>query len=243
MKAFEVDLHIHTCLSPCADVDMSPKRIVQRAVETGLDIIAVTDHNSAENAEAAVELGNAYGVKVFPGMEINTREEVHVLAIFESMSQAIAIQDEVYQRLEGENDPSVFGDQVVANASDEVEGFNTRLLIGAVDMGVEEVVERIHDLEGLCIASHVDRPSFSIISQLGFVPRHLGLDALEISRKDRAKFIEPYVDKGRYQLVCFSDSHNLRNIGTHFSTFFLEQSDFTEVLKAFRNEGGRRIEL
>jgi len=242
MKRFDVDLHIHSCLSPCAEMDMSPKRIVERAAEKGLDIIAISDHNSAENTGTAVRLGRMKGIVVFPGMEVNTREEVHLLAVFEHVYQALAMQEEIYRKLEGENDPRVFGEQVVANIHDEVEGFNERLLIGAVDMGVEEVVDKVHELGGLCMASHVDRPSYSLISQLGFIPPGLDLDGIEISTPDARRFVLNYVGEGP-PLVCFSDSHRLEQIGSRFSTFILERPVFTELIRAFRKEGERRIEF
>jgi len=242
MKAFAVDLHIHSCLSPCAEVDMSPKRIVERAAKKGLDIIAISDHNSAENTGAAVKLGRMKGMVVFPGMEVNTREEVHLLTVFEHVSQALAMQEEIYRRLEGKNDPKIFGDQIIANIHDEVEGFNERLLIGAVDMALEDVVDKVHELGGLCMASHVDRPSYSLISQLGFIPPGLDLDGIEISTPDAKGVVLNYVGEAP-SLVCFSDSHRLEQIGAVFSTFFLEQPVFAELRKAFKGEGGRKIEF
>jgi len=240
MKPFDVDLHIHSCLSPRAALDMSPKRIVERAVEKGLDIIAITDHNSAENTGAGVELGYMKGVVVLPGMEVNTREEVHLLAVFEHVDQALAMQEEIYSRLQGINNPEVFGEQVVANIHDEVEGFNKRLLIGAVDMGTEDVVDKIHELGGLCMASHVDRPSYSLMSQLGFIPQGLDLDGIEISNPGAENVA---VDlKGRdLAVVCFSDAHSLAEIGSRFSTFILERPVFGELRRALREKGENRI--
>jgi 3',5'-nucleoside bisphosphate phosphatase len=182
MKRYKTDLHIHSCLSPCGDLDMSPRRIVKRCREIGLDIIALCDHNSAENAAPAVRLGKNLGVQVLPGMEINSREEVHTLAIFDTVDQALAMQERIYGALNGTNRPEVFGDQVRANEFDEVEGFNDRLLIGAVDLGLKEIISNIHKLGGLSIASHIDRPSYSLLSQLGFVPPGVDLDAVEVSR-------------------------------------------------------------
>jgi predicted metal-dependent phosphoesterase TrpH len=124
VRRFRADLHIHSCLSPCGDLDMSPKGIVEKSLERGMDIIAVCDHNSAENAAAVMRAGAQRGLHVFPGMEINSVEEVHTLAIFQREDQALAMQDLVYKHLMGTNRPELFGDQVVANEFDEVEGFN-----------------------------------------------------------------------------------------------------------------------
>lgn len=240
MKPFDVDLHIHSCLSPCAAIDMSPKRIVERAVEKGLDIIAITDHNSAENTGAGVELGHMKGVVVFPGMEVNTREEVHLLVVFEHVYQALAMQEEIFSRLQGINDPEVFGEQVVANIHDEVERFNERLLIGAVDMGTEDVVNKVHELGGLCVASHVDRPSYSLMSQLGFIPPELDLDGIEISNPEAKNLAMDHRERG-LPVVCFSDAHNLEEIGSRFSTFILERPVFEELRRALREKGEKRI--
>ncbi|MCK4819193.1 PHP domain-containing protein, partial [bacterium] len=185
MRAFKSDLHIHSCLSPCADLDMSPKAIVERSLEQGLDIIAVCDHNSAENVAASIRASVKHGLRVLPGIEISSKEEVHILAIFETVEQALSMQDVVYKHLKGTNRPELFGDQVIANEFDEVDGFNDRLLIGATSMGVEKIVKETGRLGGLSIASHVDRPSFSILGQLGFIPPDLELDAIEVSDSNR----------------------------------------------------------
>ena len=119
MRRFRGDLHIHTCLSPCADLDMSPRGVAEKSVERGLDFIAVCDHNSVENAGAVIRAGARRGLQVLPGMEISSREEVHLLAIFDDEAQALAMQEVVYRHLRGTNRPEIFGDQVVANEFDE----------------------------------------------------------------------------------------------------------------------------
>jgi PHP family Zn ribbon phosphoesterase len=244
MRIYKADLHIHSCLSPCADLDMSPKRIVEKSRAEGLDIIALCDHNSAENVEAAIRAGKACGVHVLPGMEINSREEVHVLAIFDRPDQALAMQTVVYKGLTGMNRPEFFGDQVVVNAIDEVEGFNDRLLIGSVKLGLEEIVRKIHALDGLCVASHVDRPSYSIISQLGFVPPEVELDALEIS--DPA-----WVGAGgkdilanvRLPFLTSSDAHFLSDVGRRFSRLTMACVATGEIRLALQGKSGRAVEI
>ena len=119
MKRFKADLHIHSCLSPCGDLDMSPRAIVEKSLERGIEIIALCDHNSAENVGAAIRAGNQKGLCVLPGMEINSREEVHTLAIFDTEEGALRMQELIYGYLRGTNRPELFGDQVVANEFDE----------------------------------------------------------------------------------------------------------------------------
>ncbi len=242
MRAFKSDLHIHSCLSPCADLDMSPKAIVQRSLEQGLDIIAICDHNSAENVEASIRAGIKHRIKVLPGMEISSKEEVHTLAIFETTEQALMMQDVVYQHMKGTNRPELFGDQVIANEFDEVEGFNDRLLVSATSMGLEEIVKETSRLGGLSIASHVDRPSFSILSQLGFIPQDLGLDALEISHSSKWEdILYDVMGVEKLPAVTFSDAHFLADIGKVYTLLFLEAPNIEEIRMALLGESGRKV--
>ena len=180
---FMVDTHIHTCLSPCAELDMHPSAIVDAAIRAGLDSIAVCDHNSAENAAAVQRAGNAAGLAVIPGMEITSSEEVHILGLLPDIAAAMELQSKVYRSLPGRNDESAFGMQVIANEFAEVLGFKEHLLSGATTLNLDRVVAAIHDVDGLAIASHVDREGFGIIGQLGFIPPGLPLDAIEVSQR------------------------------------------------------------
>lgn len=242
MKAFKSDLHIHSCLSPCADLDMSPKAIVERSLEQGLDIIAVCDHNSAENVAASIRAGIKHCLRVLPGMEISSKEEVHILAIFETIEQTLSMQDIVYKHLKGTNRPELFGDQVIANEYDEVDGFNDRLLIGATSMGVEEIVQETGRLGGLSIAAHVDRPSFSILGQLGFIPPDLELDALEISDSNRWEAMRhEAIGVEKLPVVTSSDAHFLSDIGKVYTLLFLEAPNIEEMRMALSGKSGRKV--
>ncbi len=240
LRRYQADLHVHTCLSPCADVKMSPLAIVKRAQTIGVDILGICDHNSAENAPAALEAARRHGVSVLPGMEVTSAEEVHILALFDAPEPARELQETVYRHLPGENDEETFGMQVVANADDEVLGFNQRLLIGATTLRVEEIVEAILSLGGLTIAAHIDRESFSLIGQLGFVPDDLPLDALEISpgiSHDEA--VRRYAPS--LPLVQSSDAHKVEEIGRCRTGFLVEEASIEEIRKALEEKEGRRI--
>ncbi|MBN1755971.1 PHP domain-containing protein, partial [bacterium] len=214
LKKFKMDLHLHTCLSPCGDIAMLPSRIVRKAQELGLDAIAISDHNSAENVNAAQMAGDEIGITVIGGMEITSREEVHILTLFPDYKKLMEMQHIVYQHLPGENDPDAFGDQIVVDSNDQVIDLNFRLLIGATELSVEEIVDRTHALNGLVIASHVDRERFGIIGQLGFIPPGLELDALEISPRSALEMETLVFAPGnQYPLVTFSDAHYLEDIG------------------------------
>lgn len=242
MRSYRADLHIHSCLSPCAELDMSPKTIVEKSLERGVDMIALCDHNSAENCGAVMRAGAKKGLRVFPGMEVNSREEVHTLAIFETEAQALALQEVVYRHLRGTNRPEIFGDQVVANELDEVEGFNDRRLIGAAEIGLGDVVREVHRLGGLSIASHVNRDAFSLIAQLGFVPSGLELDGLEISRRLRRENVSAECPAAvGFPILTFSDAHRPEEIGSTWTSFYLDAPTVEEMRMALRELSGRRI--
>lgn len=242
LRWFRADLHVHTCLSPCGEVVMSPRRIVSEARSRGLEIVAVTDHNSAGNAAATMRAAEGTGLKVLPGLEICSSEEVHVLAIFDVPEAALALQEEVYRGIASANDPEVFGQQVIANERDEVECFEERLLIGATELSVGDVVGRIHELDGLAIASHVDREGFGIIGHLGFIPSDLRFDALEISgaagEEEAGKLFREYP---MYEFLRSSDAHAPGEVGRESTRFLLAEPTCGELRKAFRREGGRRV--
>ena len=261
---------------------MTPGKIVRRSLEAGLAIIALTDHNSAENtpARAAAAAGPGLrvtfarppgaapppnpalthhtrahtppprapaaagtGLLVVPGIEISTAEEVHVLGLFESCGDAMKMQELVFEHLApGTNDEHLFGIQVIANEHDEVEGFNTRLLVASTSLDVDRTVESIHRLNGLAVFSHIDRGSYSILSQLGFIPAGIGIDGIEISKRtamDEARI--RYGHYGPFPMLRASDAHALDDIGTAHTAFLLERPAFPEIAMALAGREGRRI--
>lgn len=241
---YAADLHIHTCLSPCADWEMSPIHIVEKSLEMGLDIIAVCDHNSAENAGAVMRAGASKGLCVLPGMEICSREEVHMLSIFKTLDQASAMQAFVYSHLDGENSPDVWGYQVVADEHDTVVRENAKLLIGATTLGLENIVGRTNELGGISIASHIDRRAFGLVSQLGFIPRTLNVDGLEISSRITAAEAQKTIpDAGLKPCLTSSDAHFLNDVGKVRTRFLILRPEFDEVRLAFQNREGRRMEI
>jgi len=240
LKTFRADLHVHTCLSPCADILMSPRRIADAAKSLSLDLLGVCDHNAADNAGAVAEAAARFGIRALPGMEVTSREEVHVLALFDEIESALRLQELVQPVLAGENQPEIFGLQVVADAEDEVLGFCPKLLAGAASLSLAEVVEAIHDLGGLAVAAHADREGFGLLGHLGFIPEDLPLDALEISpRLSRAEGRRLFGPER--PLVASSDAHFLGDIGRSSTTFWLEAGTAAEIGLAFRGFGERRI--
>jgi hypothetical protein len=237
-----MDTHVHTCLSPCAELDMHPSAVARAAAQAGLDAVAVCDHNSVENAGAVERAGRAAGVAVIPGMEITSAEEVHILGLVPDLEAAFALQSRVYRALPGRNDERAFGMQVIANEDAEVLGFNEHLLSGATTLSVDDVVSAIHGVGGLAVASHVDREGFGIIGQLGMIPAGLPLDALEVSRRmplpaGRARF----APRDEFPILCASDAHEPKDIGLSATYMLLERPTLEEMRQALAGQGGREL--
>lgn len=253
-----VDLHVHTCLSPCADAAMIPPVIVARARERGLGVIGVCDHNTGENARPVREAAEG-NPAVLCGMEVNTREEVHILALFEDPAVLEVLQELVYRHLEGRNRADLFGEQYRVDPEGHVLAINRRLLIGAADLSVNRVVREVHRLGGLAVASHVDRPSYSVISQLGTIPPGLAFDALEIAGPDPGDRLHrqwlglghlgpggreagrPPASRSPAPLVCFSDAHREQDIGSRSTDLLLADTGLEEIRLALRGFAGRRV--
>jgi PHP family Zn ribbon phosphoesterase len=242
LKVFNCDLHVHTCLSPCAELDMHPMALVQRAIEAKLDMIAICDHNSSANVPYVIKAAKSSKLKILPGMEITTSEEVHLLAIFDSLSNLILLQKIIDQHLTGVNDEKLFGVQAIVNEIGEVEGINNQLLIGATDLSLDTLISHIHQFDGLAIAAHIDRESFSVLSQLGFIDDNADFDALEITPRtgfDQARI--KYSELSQYPFIVSSDSHFIKNIGSAFTQMFLQEPTFSELKMALKKQNGRYV--
>ena len=203
------DLHIHSCLSPCGDMLMTPNNIVGMAFIKQLDVIAVCDHNTAENLPAVKEAADMMGVVLLPGMELTTREEAHMLAYFPDVDSALAFSREVHAHLPPiQNRPEFFGRQVIMNGQDEEIGEEDTLLISALEWSFEECERQIHRFGGLCVPAHINRGSNGVLNALGFLPGGAQYDALEVS--DAVAM--PPVDISGYRTLRSSDAHYLENI-------------------------------
>ena len=248
LRAWAADLHIHTFLSPCASRDMSPGAVVRRCREVGLDIVAITDHNTAGNvacAMAEAASGPTTGPVVIPGMEVCTSEELHVLALLPDLARAARWEAVVRGALApGENVPEVFGEQWVQDASTGAISSDTGFLAAPTRLPLADVVSQVRALGGVCIPSHVDRAAFSILGQLGFVPEGPDIAGLEISRaisREEALLRLPHI--AGYGLVSSSDAHSLNEIGLGCSLLWIEEPTVTEIILALRGARGRRVEI
>jgi predicted metal-dependent phosphoesterase TrpH len=222
---------------------MYPRALVERARAAGLDIIAVTDHNATENVAAVAEAAARTGLAVLPGLELATEEEAHILGLFEVGTDLRPLLAAVYRNLpDVPSKRSFIKDQVIVDAADGVTGFNPHCLIGATRLTVYEAVRLIHEHGGLAIASHIDREAFSVISQLGFIPADLDLDAIEVSPLmtfDQAR--AAFGPLSLLPLVRFSDAHRPEEIGRATMEFLLASPSLGEIRKALAGADGRRV--
>jgi hypothetical protein len=238
MQSFRADLHVHTVLSPCAGVEMIPPLIVQTALEKGITLIAITDHNTSANIAPVMEAAKDTGLTVLPGMELQTKEEVHMLCLFDTLEQVQAWQKTVDASLPSMfNNVEYFGDQFVVDATGDFIRREERLLITSINLSLEEAAEGVRALGGLPIPAHVDRKAYGLIANLGLIPP--GFEGLELSR-----FITPneaqriYPQLGTHPLIQSGDVHHLDGfLGT--LQLMLEQVSVAEITMALRGQDGR----
>ena len=206
------DLHIHTALSPCALEEMSPNNIVNMSLINELSVIAITDHNSCKNVEPIIQLAKESPLVVIPGMEVETKEEIHVVCLFMSTEDVYKMQETVYDHLpKMKNKPKVLGQQLIFDTEDEIVGTEEKLLSFATDLAYEEVIGLTWELGGIAIPAHIDRPSYSVISNLGLLPENRLVKTLEISRfASLEEFEKQYPE---YLVLQSSDTHELGFIG------------------------------
>lgn len=243
MKTYRADLHIHTVLSPCGDLEMSPRNIIARARELKLDIIGITDHNTTRHCALTQKLGESNGIFVLMGAEVTTREEVHCLTFFENTESLAEFQKYLSEHLPFvRNNPSIFGYQVVIDENENIIDEIDSLLIVGLDQSIDQVRAKVQDLNGLFIPAHVDRPRHGVLSQLGFMPDNLSPNAVEIYRSNtREMFLSTHPEFSNYVLIRNSDAHQPEQIGTRHSTFMLDHPSFNEISMAFKNEQGRKV--
>ncbi len=218
MKLF-YDLHIHSALSPCGDEDMTPNNIVNMAYLKGLDVIAVTDHNSADNIRSTTKAAKGK-ITVIPGIEVTTSEEVHVLCYFGSIEGAEDMGAFLKKNMQGiKNRPDIFGRQLIFDEWDNIKDEEEELLINAVNLDIYQVQKAVKERNGIFVPAHIDRSSYSITSNLGFLPPDLPVDGLEITAEGTAEYRKKYTD---CEVLTSSDAHYLENIAEQEHFFDVE---------------------
>lgn len=245
MKKLRADLHIHTVLSPCADLEMTPANIVKRAKETGLDIIGITDHNSTKHAKLLKKLAGDKGIFVLTGAEVTTKEEVHCLAFFETDKQLENFQmylDKYSSHIPNPN--GFYGYQPVINESENILEMIPFFLPAALKVGITEIQQKVYELNGIFIPAHVDRPANGLFSQLGFIPPGLKFDALAISRHSSEKDVRKhYVVQNKITIIRNSDAHFLSQIGHTYTIFNIMEINYSEIKLALNQVDSRFAEI
>jgi predicted metal-dependent phosphoesterase TrpH len=244
MRIYTADMHIHTKLSPCGSEEMTPRRIAAAACAAGLEIIAICDHNSCRNAAAVMEAARPLALTVIPGIEIETKERIHVVGLFPDMARAQQVSDTIGRTLPETDEAYIahIGEQILLDADGSALGTETKALASPSAFDLPAVVRLIKENGGLAVAAHVERRSFSVYSQLGDVPRNVPFDALEVSPVNHRPIglREKFARYG-WPLVASSDSHYLSELGRARSWFLMEAPTFAEISLALHGLDGRNV--
>lgn len=225
MARYYYDLHLHSCLSPCGDMDMTPNNLVNMAKLLGLDVIALTDHNTSLNCEAAMKVGEEAGLLVIPGMELTTAEDIHAVCLFPTLEQALDFSRYVDEnRFKVPNKAEIYGRQVIMNENDEEIGEIEHLLLPTSFIGMYDAYRKAQEFGGICYPAHIDRDSLSILSVLGEIDPYCGFRTAEladISKLPELRKQHPILD--HMNIITCSDAHYLENMRDAANTLELPE--------------------
>lgn len=244
MKTYQAELHVHTVLSPCGDIEMIPPLIIEESHSKGINLIAITDHNASANIGAVQRAALGNDLAVLPGMELQTREEVHVLCLFDTLEQASALQVRVDAALPRvKNNVDFFGEQFVVDETGEFIRREERLLLTSTNLTINDAWQLVTTLGGLMIPAHVDRKAFGLLAILGFVPKEIPIEALEISRFWKPEdAVAKYPQLAHYPLIQSGDVHFLHEF-LGVNEFKIESPTIAEIRLALRQQDGRSHRL
>lgn len=236
MLKLSYDLHIHSCLSPCSDEDMTPANIVGMAALLKLEVIAVTDHNSCKNCPAVLSLAKQNNIIAIPGMELCTMEEVHVLCLFGNLGDALNFDEYVSSKLiKIPNNESIFGKQQIYDSNDSLIGTEPYLLINATSISFDSLDSLMEQYHGIVIPSHIDKNSNSLLFNLGFIPPDSKFHCAElkdISRLEELSKKNPYLSK--CNIITNSDAHALGKINEPVNFLHSKSKNRTDILEALK---------
>ncbi|MCL6581436.1 MAG: PHP domain-containing protein [Firmicutes bacterium] len=243
LRVYTADLHVHTALSPCAEPEMTPVDIVRVSIERGLDIVAVTDHNSGRNVRAVAACAEGEGVTVWPGMEVQTREEVHLVVLTDGLAELEEWERFIRAHLPSRpNRPEVFGEQLLFDEQGRVCGVEEQILLTSVDLGVDQVLREARRRGHVCYPAHIDRPAFSYVSNLGLAPPAEDFEVVELSRRARPEEVKArYPSLGGRTLIVASDAHRLAELGLARSLLVLREPSLVEFRAAIAGRDGRKV--
>jgi hypothetical protein len=228
---YSFDMHIHSSLSPCASDDMTPNNIVNMAYIKKLNIISITDHNSMINVSSAEKIAYKRGILLIPGMEVNTKEEVHILCYFRNIEEGLEFGKLIYDSIPDiKNAEKFFGQQLALDEEDSVIYREEKLLTSASSYSIDEIDKLVKKYNGIIVPAHIDRKSYSILSVLGFIPKNLDISTVEISSECNEEMIEKMNIKGIYNIITNSDAHDLWQINEAENFMELSSLNLNEVL-------------
>ena len=245
IRVYRAELHIHTVLSPCAEVEMIPPLIIQEATDLGINLIGITDHNASANVESVITAAKGSGIHVLPGMELQTQEEVHLLCLFDTLDQLREMQKRVDQCMPGLNNrPDYFGEQFVVDSTGDFIRREEKLLLTSCSLTIIEACRYVNELGGLLIPAHVDRKAFGLLPVLGLIPDELlNSVAFEVSRHiNPSKAVEIFPQLTQKTLIQSGDVHRLDEfLGVNY--FRIKNPEISELKKALLKSGGRNFEI
>ncbi len=235
MNRYYYDLHVHSCLSPCADNDNTPNNIAGMATLCGLDIVALTDHNSCKNCPAFFKAADRFGIIPVAGMELTTSEDIHVICLFENLDDAMRFDGEIQKhRTLIPNRTDIFGEQIITDGDDNITGEEKFYLTNATDISIENAPSLVNEFSGICYPAHIDRPSNGIIAILGTFPDSPGFKAFEINSRENAQsYVSKYSLENK-QLIVSSDAHCLTDMRDKDYYFELDDEPYSRSLVRHR---------
>ena len=245
MKKFRADLHTHTVLSPCADLEMSPDKIVQQALNRRIDILAITDHNSTRQCAMVKKQAKETGLLVVNGCEVNSQEEIHAICLFEDDYTRDKFQLFLNQFLpQIPNRPEYHGHQVLVNQKNQIIEYFPNYLGSPLQIDIATIEQYTHQLNGLFIPAHIDRQINSLYSQLGYLPTELKIDGLQISKFANEQTIRKQYDiHSDVSLITASDAHYVEDVGCSPTSFYLYEPTFQEMRWALNQKNGRFVKI
>ncbi len=232
MTRYYYDLHIHSCLSPCADDDMTPNNIAGMAALKGLNILALTDHNSTKNCPAFFEACKRQGIIPIAGMELSTAEDIHLVCLFPELEDAMRFGEEVKKHLMPLNNrPEIFGNQLILDGEDEIVGEEELLLISATDLPIDEAVTLAKSFGAHVHPAHIDRQSNGIVAILGDVPEEYGFRVFELRERESLEKLSTVVEElcEDTMIIC-SDAHHLWDISEAENCVLLDDEPYSSAL-------------
>ena len=234
MQQLYYDLHLHSCLSPCGDDESTPGNIVGMAVVKGLQVIALTDHNTCKNCPAFLKIAGDFGITAIPGMELTTAEEVHVVCLFPTLEDAMAFDAYVEPRiLPIPNKPDKWGNQIIIDENDEPCGIFDTLLISATDISFDAVYDLLKQFHGVMIPAHIEKSTFSLIANLGFVPPDSKFHCFELKNMGRLhEVVNANPILKNCNVITDSDAHQIDLINEPINTILVEENSVQGVLDA-----------